>query len=172
MITQQQLFEKIKEYEVYQDKFVALMPFSIKKGGSKKVLLKEISKHLPIHPYLYDTEILTTEHLRDIYKELIRETLFDNLSDEIPYFSDVIIEKVEETEHLESIYAAIIIEKKSQKGMVIGKNGATIKRIGQNARAKIQKLIDKKVFLKLHVLHKAGWTQDKESLSQIGYMVE
>lgn len=171
-ISQTALFNKITEYQAYKDTFAALIPVSIKKGMSQSYLLEAISKYMPEHPYLYDPEILTTERSRDIYKELIREAIFDNTSDEIPYFADVLIDKVDEGELVESIYATIIVDKNSQKGIMIGKNGETIKRIGSQARRLIEPLVQKKVFLKLVVIVKQGWSQDKEVLKKIGYILE
>ncbi|NPA27801.1 MAG: GTPase Era, partial [Epsilonproteobacteria bacterium] len=72
---------------------------------------------------LYDPELLTTEHIRDIYKELIREAIFEKVSEEIPYESDVVIEKVYEKGNLDVVEALIIVEKDTQKGMIIGKKG-------------------------------------------------
>ena len=80
-----------------------------------------------------------------------------------------IIDKIEENQRVEHIRATIIIEKESQKGIIIGKGGSAIKRIGRDARAKIERLIDKKVFLDLFVSVKKGWTNDKEFLSDMGY---
>ena len=107
--------------------------------------------------------------LRDIYKEFIREAIFDNISDEIPYETDVLIDKVEEGKTLEKIRATIIVEKQTQKGIIIGKGGAAIKRIGKDSRLQIENLIGKKVFLDLFVSVKKGWTNDKQSLEDIGY---
>lgn len=171
-VSQSALFDKISEYQIYQDKFVALIPVSIKKGTSQSYLLEAIAKYIPEHPYLYDPEILTTERSRDIYKELIRESIFENTSDEIPYFADVLIDKVEEKESIDNIYATIIVDKKSQKGIIIGKEGQTIKRIGSHARRLIETLSQKRVFLKLVVVVKQGWSQDKDLLKKIGYIVE
>ncbi|MDD2384655.1 MAG: GTPase Era [Sulfurospirillaceae bacterium] len=170
-ISQTALFDKISEYQAYQDKFIALIPASIKKGFSRDYLLSSIAKEMPEHPFLYDPEILTTEMSKDIYKELIREAIFENTSDEIPYFADVIVDKVEEKESIDNIYATIIVDKKSQKGILIGKDGNTIKRIGSHARIAIEELTQKRLFLKLVVIVKQGWSQDKEMLKKIGYIV-
>ena len=114
-------------------------------------------------------ENITTEMIRTIYKEFIREAIFDNISDEIPYESDVIIDKIDEDAPVEHIRATIIVEKDSQKGIIIGKGGAAIKRIGQNAREKIERLASKPVYLELFVSVKKGWTTDKKFLSDLGY---
>ena len=171
-INKKALFRKIEEYSKFQDRFQALIPISIKKGLTQSYLLDVISKELPEHPYLYDTEILTTDPLKDLYKEYIREAIFNNTSEEIPYFADVLVEKVEESVEIDNIYATIIVDKKSQKGIVIGKDGKTLQRIGFEARKSIENLAGKKIFLKLFVVVKQGWSQDKEILKKIGYTIE
>jgi len=171
-VSKKQILKKLQEYSKYQDYFKALIPISIKKGITQTYLLDEISKEIPVHPFLYDTEILTTDSVKDIYKEYIREAIFSNTSEEIPYFSDVIVDKVEENEIIDNIYATIIVDKKSQKGIVIGKDGKTLQRIGSDARYSIENLSSKKVFLKLFVVVKQGWSQDKKALSEIGYNID
>jgi GTP-binding protein Era len=168
-VKKEKLFEKINQYVKYQDKFLELIPTSIKKGSSYAQILATISKHLPISPHYFDSDILTTSKMKDIYKEFIRESIFQNTSKEIPYFSDVVIEKVEELENLEKVFAQIVVEKKSQKGIIIGHDGKTLRRIGQDARILIEELTGKKVFLKLFVVVKAGWSKDKKSLGELGY---
>lgn len=172
LVSKDELLKKIAQYQKYQDRYKELVPISIKKGTKQSDLLDIISKYIPNHPYLYDPELLTTENLKEIYKEYIREALFNNLSDEIPYLSDVVVEKVEEGKELEKIYANIITEKKSQKGMIIGKGGSAIKRIGIEARKNIEELCGKKVFLKLEVMVRPGWSKDKKALADLGYRVE
>lgn len=167
---QKELLEKLSIYQKFQDKFEAIIPFSVKKNIGKEGLLTEITKLLPNSPYFYDTEILTTDTIRDIYKELIRESIFENLSDEIPYESDVLIEKIEETEDLDKIYAQIIVEKEQQKRMIIGQNGKTIKRVGMYARKTIKNFSHKKIFLNLDVKVKKGWSKNKEGLENLGYI--
>jgi GTP-binding protein Era len=112
---------------------------------------------------------MTPSHLRELYKEFIRESVFDNISDEIPYEADVIIDRVEEKENIDVIKATIVVEKSTQKGMIIGKGAVAIKRIGYNARKKIERLTQKKVYLELFVSVKKGWTKNKNSLKELGY---
>lgn len=170
-VSADELMLKLKEYEKYNDKYEAIIPVSIKKATKKADILGEIVKYLPEHPYLYDPEIMTTEHLRDIFKEFIRESIFENISDEIPYEADVIVNKVEEKPNVDVIKATIIVQKDTQKGMIIGKGATAIKRIGRDARMKIEKLTGKKCFLELFVSIKKGWTKDKEGLKALGYDV-
>jgi GTP-binding protein Era len=168
-VSKEKLFKKITEFVKYQDRYLELIPTSIKKGTDIPHVLGTIAKHLPTHPYYYDPEILTTQNMKDIYRELIRGAIFDKTSKEIPYFSDVVIERVEESEELEKVYAQIVVDSKSQKGIIIGNDGATLKRIGKMARESIEKLNGKKTYLKLFVVVKKGWSKDKKSLEELGY---
>lgn len=170
-VKQGDILAKLSEYQKYQEYFEAIIPFSVNKRVGKKQLLDEISKHLPTSPFLYDPEILTTEHIRNIYKELIRESIFENLSDEIPYESDVTIEKIEESDTLDKVYATIVVEKETQKGMIVGQKGAGIKRVGKLAREQMEVFSGKKIFLDLHVSVKKGWSKNKDGLEEFGYII-
>jgi len=157
------VLEKITQYQKFQDKFAALLTFSTK-------LLDEICKLLPEHEYFYDPEFLTPTNEKEIFREFILEAIYENLSDEIPYLSDAIIKSVKEKTGITEIYASIITERDIHKSMIIGKNGETIKRIGIFARKLIQNLTNTKVFLKLDVVVKKGWSKEEKSLNQIiGY---
>jgi GTP-binding protein Era len=168
-VSKEELLEKIEEYKKYDDKYKSLLTVSIKKGSKYQDILDEIVKYLPVSPPLFDTEIMTTSHLRDLYKEFIRESIFDNISDEIPYEADVVIDKVDEKPNVDVIKATIVVEKSTQKGMIIGKKGEAIKRIGYNARKKIERLTQKKAYLELFVSVKRGWSKNKSSLKEMGY---
>jgi len=170
-VKQSDILKKLGEYQKYQDNFEAIIPFSVNKKVGKKQLLDEIVKYLPVSPYLYDTEILTTDNIRDIYKELIRESIFENLSDEIPYESDVTIEKIYEDEKIDRVYATIIVEKDTQKGMIVGQKGEGIKRVGKFAREQMEYFSGKKIYLDLHVAVKKGWSKNREGLEEFGYIV-
>ena len=168
-VSQEKLFKRISSYSPFAQQFEALIPVAIPKKVGHQDLLNTISKNLPDSPFLYDPEDLTSELVRDIYAGFIREGIFENVSDEIPYESDVIIDKIEEDKNLDKIHATIIIEKESQKGIIIGKGGDSIKRIGTYARTKIETLSGRKAFLDLQVSVKKGWTKDKAFLKEIGY---
>lgn len=164
------VLEKITKYQKFQDKFAALLTFSTKQPTYKKPLLDEICKLLPEHEYFYDPEFLTPTNEKEIFREFILEAIYENLSDEIPYLSDAIIKSVKEKTAITEIYASIITERDIHKSMIIGKNGETIKRIGIFARKLIQNLTNTKVFLKLDVVVKKGWSKEEKSLNQIiGY---
>jgi len=168
-VSQEKLFKKIASYNQYAEHFEALIPVAIPRKIGHEDLLNTIAKLLPDSPYLYDPEDLTSELVRDIYAGFIREAIFENISDEVPYESDVIIDSIEEEQGIDRIYATIIIEKESQKGIIIGKGGEAIKRIGKSAREKIERLSTKKAYLNLQVTVKKGWTKDKNFLKEIGY---
>lgn len=163
-VSQDRLFKRINSYNQFSEHFEALIPVAVPKKIGHADLLKTISKNLPDSPYLFDPEDLTSELVRDIYAGFIREGIFENVSDEIPYESDVIIDSIEEDNNLDKIHATIIIEKESQKGIIIGKGGDSIKRIGKYAREKIEFLSGKKAYLNLQVTVKKGWTKDKAFL--------
>ena len=168
-VKQDKLFRTIASYNQYSQYFEALIPVAIPKKVGHEDLLKVIARNLPESPYLFDPEDLTSELVRDIYAGFIREGIFENVSDEVPYESDVIIESIEEEKNIDVIHAIIIIEKESQKGIIIGKGGESIKRIGKSAREKIERLSTKKAYLNLQVVVKKGWTKDVNFLKEIGY---
>ncbi|MEY4504252.1 MAG: GTP-binding protein, partial [Pseudomonadota bacterium] len=168
MISRERLLETIAKIDAIGG-FLAIVPTSSTKNVGLKELFKTIVEFLPEHPYYFDPDDLTPQTTRDIYRELIRESLFDNLSDELPYESDVRIIKVEENDKLDRIFAEIIVAKDSQKQMAIGANGTAIKRIGKAARLKIEKFSGKKIFLDLTVKVIKNWTTDEASLRAMGY---
>lgn len=168
-VKQEKLFKTIASYNQFSDHFEALVPVAIPRKVGHEDLLKLITRNLPESPFLFDPEDLTSELVRDIYSGFIREGIFENVSDEVPYESDVIIESIDEEDHVDVITAMIIIEKESQKGIIIGKGGESIKRIGKSAREKIERLSTKKAYLNLQVVVKKGWTKDVNFLKEIGY---
>lgn len=171
-ITQADLLVKITEYQAYSHLYEALIPYSATKKIGITSLLTEIIKYLPESPPLYDEEIITTENFRELYKEMIREAIFEYMSDEIPYESDVQILAFKESPLLDRVKAVIVVDKESQKGLMIGKKGENIKRIGRKSRELMEALSEKKVFLELSVKVKKGWSKKKEFLAQFGYNFE
>jgi GTP-binding protein Era len=171
LIDKTKLQDKIDEYKKVS-KAIKIIPVSAIEGKGKSELLDAIIENLPVHPYYYDPDIISTEHIRDIYKELIREALFEKLGDELPYESDVLIEKLDEYENLDKVYATIIVERDSQKGMVIGKKGKKIKEIGSYARKVLENFSGKKIYLELYVKVIKGWSKNKKMLEELGYEVE
>jgi GTP-binding protein Era len=169
-VPQGKVLQTLAMYQKYQEKFEAIIPFSVTKNVGTQSLLDEIAKYLPESPYLYDTELLTTEMIRDIYKELIRESIFENLSDEIPYESDVVIDRIEESSNIDKVYATIVVEKETQKRMIVGQKGEGVKRIGKAARKLMEHFAAKKIYLDLHIAVKKGWSKNREQLEEFGYV--
>ncbi len=172
MLEREKLFKTMEELNKHKNNFLELIPISAAKESGKSEILDSIVKYLPNSPYLYDPELLTDQNIRDIYKELIREELFNGLSDEIPYETDVVINKIEESDTLDKVYATIIANKDSQKAMIIGKGGQTIKRVGTKARAALERFSQKKIHLELFVKTNKNWTTDKKGLAEYGYDFE
>jgi GTP-binding protein Era len=164
--------EKKKEEYLEVNREAEIVPVSAVAGIGKEELLDKIVEKLPEHPYYFDPEIISTEHIRDIYKELIREALFEKLGDELPYETDVIIEKIEELPHLDRVYATIIAERSSQKGIIIGERGRKIKEIGMYARKLLEQFSGKKIYLELYVKVVPKWTKNKKRLADLGYRIE
>lgn len=133
---------------------------------------------LPLLPVaaapLYDEELLTTESMRKLSAEFVREACFAYTRQEIPYGLAVRIAKFEEPERkkdVTKIYADIVVEREAHKGIVIGAKGSNLKQIGSSARKKIERLIGSQVFLELHVDVREGWTRNKRIMKELGYVV-
>jgi len=170
MLKEEEVLAKIEEYEALENKdYLEIVPISSTMNINRDKLLDTIVKYLPKHPYYYDPELISTENIKDIYKELIREALFDKLNDEIPYESDIIIEKIIENDDMDKVYAMIVTQKNSQKSMIIGKKGSKIKEIGMAARKLLEQFSGKKIYLELYVKTIPNWTKNKKMLEEIGY---
>jgi GTP-binding protein Era len=147
-------------------------PLSIKKTKREqlKEILKKVSELLPeAEGPMYDQDLYTTERSRDIAAEMIREQCFELLDKELPYGLGVLVQSFKEEEKIVRIEASIIVEREGHKGIVIGKGGAMLKKIGEGARKKIEKMLDQKIYLGLHVSHKADWTHKKHMMKDMGY---
>ncbi|HEX4925377.1 MAG TPA: GTPase Era [Bdellovibrionales bacterium] len=125
---------------------------------------------LPESPALYDQELFTTETLRDMAAEIVREKCFFNLHQEIPFGLAVKITAFNEEPKMTRIEADILVERESHKKIVIGEKANQLKRIGTEARKELEKVLGTKVFLGLHVVCKPRWMQDKALLKELGYV--
>ncbi len=163
---------QLAQYQPFAQNYEALIPLCAHNGHNLDTLLDLLAQNLPDSPALFDTEIATTENLRSLYKEMIREAIFELTSDEIPYESDVMIKKFVESLHCDTITADIVVCKPSQKAVMIGKNGSSIRRIGQRAREMMQEFGGKKIRLDLFVRVDSKWCKDKDKLRDFGYNFE
>jgi GTP-binding protein Era len=132
-------------------------------------LVHLILKFIPEHPAFYDKEDLTDKPERFFAAEIIREKIFLNYSQEIPYSCEVMILGFKEKPDMNVITAEIYVERDSQKGILIGKNGVSLKRIGIQARVEMEKFFGKKVFLETHVRVVKDWRSDPNKLKKFGY---
>lgn len=132
-------------------------------------LLEAIASRLPLSPFLYDPEDVSTQQLRFFVAEFLRETVLEQLQDEVPYGVAVGIEEFREGESPVYIRAVLYVERDSQKRILIGAGGSRIKAIGQAARAKIEPLVGQPVFLDLWVKELKNWRKDAAALSRLGY---
>lgn len=176
----EKLAKYLARFSPFSDRFYALVPISVKKSINLDSLLESICAHLPHSPALYDEDMLTTHTSRQIAKEAIREAIFSLCSDEIPYESEVeILSFVESPTNAQNtpkkatpitrINARILVSKQSQKLIVVGKNGNSIKRISTYARHKIEEILAQKIFLNLSVIVRKEWAKSKKDLQRLGY---
>ncbi|MFR9274655.1 GTPase Era [Finegoldia magna] len=151
--------------------FEQIIPISALNGDNVEGYLTSLRNTLPEGPMYYDKDSVTDQPIRQIVQELIREKALINLSDELPHGIAITIEKFKERQdiNLIDIDATIIVEKKSHKGMVIGKKGSMIKKIGTDARIDIEQLLDTKVNLKLWVKIDEEWRNKDSRLRYLGY---
>lgn len=149
--------------------FSEIVPVSAKKSLNLDELLEAIRKYLPEQPAIYPEDELTDKNERFLAAELVREKIFRLLGDEIPYSVAVEIEKFEVDGKLRRIFCAIIVDKESQKPMLIGKNGEKMKQISTEARQDMEKLFGSKVYLETWVKVKGGWADDERALKSLGY---
>ncbi|WP_026506278.1 GTPase Era [Butyrivibrio sp. NC3005] len=175
-ITKEKLIVCMDEYRKQMD-FAQIIPVSAKKHENIDTLKEEMIKFLPYGPALYDEETVTEEPERDIAAEIIREKALRLLNDEVPHGVAVTIEKMREREGYVSddnrplldIEATIICERDSHKGIVIGKGGSMLKKIGSKSREDIEKMTDCKVNLKIWVKVRKNWRDDSSMMKHFGY---
>ena len=157
--------EKVaKEHE-----FAAIVPVSAEKGLAVDVLLKAAAAYLPEAAHLFDADDITDRPERFLAAELLREKLFRNLGEELPYGIAVEIEKFEQEGELRRIHAAVIVDKAAHKAIVIGKGGERLKRMSSDARRDMEALFGGKVWLETWVKVKSGWADDERALRTLGY---
>ena len=145
------------------------MAVSCRSGQGIPELLSELKSRLPEGPEYYDPDQVTDLYEREIAVDLIRESLLKNLDDEIPHSIAVRIEEYKDRSETNSyINATLLLDRESHKGIVIGKNGEMIKKIGQDARREIEKLTDRKIYLELRVKVMKGWRDNEGLLRQMG----
>ena len=168
----QKVEQNLLSYKVLFEKNYPMVKVSAKTGRNIDTLIKNIYKYLPEGDLLYPEDVVTEETMRDVAEEIIREKILLNTSDEIPHSVAVKIESYSESDDIDRIYATIYCETKSQKGILIGKNGSMLKTIGSEARIELENIVEKKVFLGLEVKVEKDWRKKQSSLKEFGYEQE
>jgi len=149
-----------------------LTKFSAVTDAGLPELLQLLTQNLAPGPYYYPPDLVTDQPERFIMGELIREQILAQTREEIPHSTAIVIEKVQEEPTITRVFATIHVERPSQKGILIGKQGSMLKAIGTSSREQIQKLIAGKVYLELFVKVQPKWRQSRPRLAELGYQVE
>jgi GTP-binding protein Era len=149
--------------------FAAIVPISAEKPMELDVLLSEIAKRLPEGPARFDEDDLTDRDERFLAAEFLREKIFRQLGEEVPYAAAVAIDAFSHEGELRRIHATVYVEKAGQRAILLGERGARMKAIASAARADMERLFGGKVFLEVWVRVKPGWAEDERLLARLGY---
>lgn len=169
---QQKIEENLISYKLLFEENIPVVRVSARTGRNKDTLLSNILKKLPEGEKLYPDDVVTEESMRSVAEEIIREKVLLNTSDEIPHSVAIKVDKYEEKDDIDRIFAIIYCEQKSQKGILIGKGGALLKKIGTEARIELESIVDKKVYLNLEVKVEKDWRKKDNILKNFGYKSE
>ena len=164
--------ENLLTYKTLFEENLPVVKVSAKTGRNIDTLIKNIYKKLPEGEPLYPEDIVTEESMRDVTEEIVREKILLNTSDEIPHSVAVKIDNYLEQEEIDKIYASIYCETKSQKGILIGKGGSMLKKIGTEARKELEIITEKKVYLELNIKVEKDWRKKQSALKSFGYQNE
>lgn len=167
-VKKEAVVQSIDAYRKAAD-FAEIVPVCARSGENQEELIRCIMQYLPYGPAFYDEDTVTDQPQRQIVAELIREKALHSLNEEIPHGIAVTIERMKFKKNLVEIDATIICERDSHKGIIIGKQGAMLKKIGSTARYEIEKMLDSKVNLQLWVKVKKDWRDSDFLLKNFGY---
>ena len=170
-VKREEILPAIAAYKDIYD-FADIVPVSARSGDNTDELLRVIMKYLPYGPQFYDEDTVTDQPERQIVAELIREKALHSLQDEIPHGIAVAIDRMKMQNKVMHIDATIICERDSHKGIIIGKQGSMLKKIGSTARYEIERMLDCKVNLKLWVKVKKDWRDSEFLRKNFGYREE
>ncbi len=168
MVKKEEILTFIDTYRKIYD-FAEIVPVSARSGENTEELIKVIFKYLPYGPQFYDEDTITDQPERQIVAELIREKALHSLNEEIPHGIAVAIDRMKYRRKIVDIDATIICERDSHKGIIIGKQGSMLKKIGSTARYEIEKLLDCQVNLQLWVKVKKDWRDSDFLIRNFGY---
>ncbi|MBT3530552.1 MAG: GTPase Era [Gammaproteobacteria bacterium] len=165
----EKLLPHIGELSAKRD-FAEIIPVSALGGHNLDVIETTVNSFLPVSPFLFPEDQITDRSSRFLAAELIREKVTRQLGEEIPYEITVEIEKYEQVGSVLHIHGLILVDKKGQKRIIIGKDGERLKQIGSSAREDMEKTFESKVMLNLWVKVKSGWADDERALQSLGYI--
>jgi GTPase len=165
--SKEDLLPRIAAYDT-EVGFADIVPISALTGENVEALRAVLLTHLPEGEPLYPEDYLTDQPERFFVAELVREQVLRQTHDELPFSTAVMVDKFEESPTMLTLYCSILVEKASQKPIIIGKGGAAIKAIGTAARHELERFFQTKVFLDLHVKVKEHWREDERTLDELG----
>jgi len=169
LVTPEVLLERVESYKDALD-FAGVFPISVLQGNNVNELMEALINALPEGPQYYPADQITDHPEYFVVSELIREKILQLTQEEIPHSVAVTVDKMQKDEFDKvHVYANIIVERKSQKGIIIGKGGRLLKEIGTRARRDIQQLLGNKVYLELWVKVEKDWRKRKSNLQEYGY---
>ncbi|GAA3625702.1 GTPase Era [Microbacterium awajiense] len=169
--TRDQVTERLLEVDALREDWAAVIPLSASTDLQLDVLVDELLALMPTGPALYPEGVVTDETVEDRIAEIIREAALDGVRDELPHSIAVVVDDIvpREDSDLTDIYADIVVERDSQKGIIIGHRGARLREVGATARSGIEPLLGSRVFLSLHVRVAKEWQRDPKQLGRLGF---
>ena len=169
--TREEITERLMEVDALREDWAAVIPLSAVTDDQLDVLADELLKLMPEGPALYPEGVVTDESVEDRIAEIIREAALDGVRDELPHSIAVTVEDISarEDSDLTDVYANIVVERDSQKAIIIGRGGSRLKDVGARSRAGIEPLVGGRVFLSLRVRVAKEWQRDPKQLGRLGF---
>jgi len=166
-----EITERLMEVDALREDWAAVIPLSSVTADQLEVLADEVLGLLPTGPALYPDGVVTDESVEDRIAEIIREAALEGVRDELPHSIAVTIEEISAREDADitDIFANVVVERDSQKAIIIGHRGSRLRDVGARARAQIEPLVGTRVFLKLHVRVAKEWQRDPKQLGRLGF---
>jgi GTPase len=166
-----QITERLLEVDALREDWAAVIPLSALTNDQLDVLTDELLSLMPVGPALYPDDVVTDESLDDRVAEIIREAALEGVRDELPHSIAVVVQDMAPREDgdLTDVYADIVVERDSQKAIIIGRRGARLRDVGARARAQIEPLVGSRIFLSLHVRVAKEWQRDPKQLGRLGF---
>jgi GTP-binding protein Era len=165
-----QIEDKITHWKEQLPNVHSIIPVSATTGENSSILFEAIISLMPVHPPYFPQDELSDKSERFFAAEIVREKIFLNVEQEVPYSTEVEITEFKESDEIIRMRAIIYVERDSQKGILIGKSGSMLKKLGTEARQDMEQFFNKKVFLETHVKVADNWRKQKDKLRRFGYL--